>query len=349
MNEHGKDDRRLADFVVGQTESNLKRMKVAVVIPCYRVKDRVMSVLDAIPDGVDKIICVDDACPQGTGAHIKDTCKDKRVEVLTHGKNQGVGGAVVTGYQAALDAQMEVVVKLDGDGQMDPAIIPRFLTFLEAGEADYCKGNRFYRPATLTGMPASRIAGNAVLSFLTKLSSGYWQVFDPTNGYTAIHASALRLLPLESIDKTFFFESDMLFRLNVIRAVVRDIPMTARYGDENSNLKIHRVVAPFIGKHLRNFGKRIVYNYYLRDFNLASFEWPLGLALFSFGMVFGITQWIGGAIRDEFASAGTVMLAALPIIVGLQMLLSAFNFDIQNVPRTPLQRLLRDENPLPPS
>lgn len=349
MSEHGKEGRHLAEFVVGQTDANLKRMRVAVVIPCYRVRERIMAVLDAIPPLVDKIICVDDACPQSTGAHIKETCKDERVEVIVHDQNQGVGGAVITGYRTALEAQMDVVVKLDGDGQMDSAIIPRFLTFLEAGEADYCKGNRFYRPATLVGMPASRIAGNAALSFLTKLSSGYWQVFDPTNGYTAIHASALRLLPLEAIDKSFFFESDMLFRLNVVRAVVRDIPMTAHYGEEQSNLKIHRVVAPFFLKHMRNFGKRIVYNYYLRDFNLASFEWPLGLALFSFGMVFGITEWIGSAIRNEFASAGTVMLAALPIIVGLQMLLSAFNFDIQNVPRTPLQRLLRDDNPLPPS
>lgn len=331
---------------MSEYQEKLKTMKVAVVVPCYRVADRVLGVLAAIPSRVDRIFCVDDACPDGSGARIAESCADPRVRVLTHGQNQGVGGAMVTGYRAALEEEMDIVVKLDGDGQMDPALIPRFVTFLEAGEADYCKGNRFYRVATLTGMPWSRLIGNAVLSFLSKLSSGYWQIFDPTNGYTAIHAAALRLLPLESIDKGYFFESDMLFRLSTIRAVVRDIPMAAVYGGETSSLRIRKVVAPFIVKHVRNFLKRIGYNYYLRDFSLASLEWPIGAGLLLFGVVFGLVQWIGAAARDEFASAGTVMLAGLPVIVGLQMLLSAFNYDIQNTPRIPLQRLLRDENPI---
>lgn len=321
-------------------------LKVAAVVPCYRVADQVVDVLKAMPGRVDKIYCVDDACPEKSGDRIKAHCRDVRVQVLRHDTNRGVGGAVVTGYRAALADAMDIVVKIDGDGQMDPAIMPRFLAVLEAGEADYCKGNRFYRVATLEGMPRGRLVGNAVLSFLSKLSSGYWQIFDPTNGYTAIHAAALRLLPLEALDRGYFFESDMLFRLNTIRAVVRDVPMTAVYNDEISNLKVSQVVLPFFGKHVRNFAKRLVYNYYLRDFNLASVEWPLGLALLMFGTIFGASKWASVVAAGEVASAGTVMLAALPILVGIQMLLSAFNFDIQNVPRTPLQRLLRDENPI---
>jgi glycosyltransferase involved in cell wall biosynthesis len=331
---------------VNQSEERLKPLKVAVVIPCYRVADRVLDVLEAIPARVDRIFCVDDACPEKSGDRIAKGCKDARVTVFCHDKNQGVGGATITGYKAALEADMDVVVKIDGDGQMDPRLIPRFVAVLQAGEADYCKGNRFYRVATLTGMPKGRVVGNAVLSFLTKLSSGYWQVFDPTNGYTAIHAAALRLLPLEVIDRGYFFESDMLFRLNTIRAVVRDVPMTAAYKDETSNLKAGRLVLPFLAKNLRNLGKRLVYNYYVRDFNLASLEWPLGILLLGFGVIFGLSQWISVARSGQVASAGTVMLAALPVMVGIQMLLSAFNFDIQNVPRTPLQRLLRDENPI---
>lgn len=321
-------------------------LKVAVIIPCYRVRDQVLKVLHAIPEYVERIYCIDDACPENSGQIIEEKCADPRVQVIFHASNQGVGGATISGYQQALRDNIDVAIKIDGDGQMDPALIPRFLSLLEAGHADYCKGNRFYRPATLQGMPKRRIFGNAVLSFLTKLSSGYWNIIDPTNGYTAIHSSTLRLLPLESIDPRYFFESDMLFRLNTIRAVVRDIPMNAVYNDEPSSLKIRKIVAPFLAKNLRNFGKRIMYNYYLRDFNLASFEWPIGVCFLTFGTFFGAWQWISSAVNDQLASAGTVMLAALSIMVGLQMLLSAFNFDIQNVPKTPLQQLFRDEDQL---
>lgn len=331
---------------MSQSGEKLKLLKVAVVVPCYRVTEHVLGVLDAMPARVDRIFCVDDACPQKSGNKIEKECDDARVTVLRHDTNHGVGGAMITGYKAALEADMDIVVKIDGDGQMDPRIMPRFLAVLEAGDADYCKGNRFYRAATLAGMPKGRLFGNAILSFLTKLSSGYWQVFDPTNGYTAIHAAALRLLPLEMVDRGYFFESDMLFRLNTIRAVVRDVPMTAVYNDETSSLNIRRVVAPFTLKHMRNFGKRLIYNYYIRDFNLASLEWPLGIVLFGFGFIFGLDRWIAAAMSDNVATAGTVMLAALPVLVGTQMILSAFNFDIQNVPRIPLQRLLRDENPI---
>lgn len=321
-------------------------LKVAVIVPCYCVANNVLDVLAAMPERVDRIFCVDDACPEASGEKIEKNCKDRRVKVLRHTQNQGVGGAMITGYLAALAEDMEIVAKIDGDGQMDPKILQRFLAVLEAGEADYCKGNRFYRAATLKDMPRERLIGNAILSFLSKLSTGYWQIFDPTNGYTAIHAAALKLLPLETIDRGYFFESDMLFRLNTIRAVVRDIPMMAVYNGERSNLNVRRTVGPFLLKHMRNFSKRVIYNYYVRDFNLASIEMPIGVVLLLFGTVFGTTQWIESASRNVAASAGTVMLAALPIIVGFQLVLSAFNIDIQNAPRTPLQRLLRDENPI---
>ena len=251
---------------------------------------------------------------------------------------------MVTGYRAALADDMEIVVKIDGDGQMDPALLPAFVRLIESGEVDYCKGNRFYRAATLAGMPWPRLVGNAFLSFLTKLSSGYWGIFDPNNGYTAIHASALKLLPLEAIDKGYFFEADILCRLNIVRAVVRDIPMTAVYRDELSSLKIRKVLWTFLRRHGVNFCKRIAYNYYVRDFNIASIEAPIGLVALIFGVTFGSIHWVGSYVGEEYASAGTVMLAALPVIVGMQLLLSAFNYDIQNVPRTPLQTLFREEN-----
>lgn len=315
---------------------------IAVVIPCYRSRNAVLSVLQNIPAMVSSIYCIDDACPEETGRHIEAHCTDIRVKVLYHEANLGVGGAVITGYRQAIKDGADIIVKIDSDGQMDPALIPKFAGPIIAGAADYTKGNRFYSPATVKAMPTVRLLGNAALSFLTKLSSGYWQIFDPTNGFTAIHATVARLLPLERISADYFFESDMLFRLNTVRAVVMDIPHRAIYADETSNLKIKKIIPVFILRHLRNFMKRIVYNYFLRDFHAASLEWLLGPAMLVFSLIFGTTQWIASVDSGESASAGTVMLAALPLIIGLQLTLAALHFDIQNQPKTPIHKVAED-------
>lgn len=314
--------------------------KVAVVMPCYKSRRHCLGVLAAIPAEVAVIYCVDDGCPEHTGAHIIAHCGDPRVQVLTHDANQGVGGATITGYRQALADGATIVVKLDSDGQMDPAAIPQLIAPILDGRADYTKGNRFYSPASLEGMPAVRVFGNAVLSFLNKFSSGYWHIFDPTNGYTAIHGSVLALLPLDRIARGYFFESDMLFRLGTLRAVVWDIPQKSIYGDETSNLRILSVVGRFAVSHLRNSLKRIGYNYFLRDFHAASLEWILGPPLLLFGLVFGLVNWIENAMGGTATPFSTVMLAVLTFIVGLQLTLSALHFDIQNQPRTPLQGLL---------
>ncbi|MCG8404562.1 MAG: glycosyltransferase family 2 protein, partial [Phycisphaerales bacterium] len=211
---------------------------IAVVIPCYKARQTILGMLDAMPATVDRVFCVDDGCPDKTGLFIEQNVRDQRVAVLYNPSNQGVGGAVMTGYRAALADDVDIIVKVDADGQMDPALIPRFVEPIAAGLADYTKGNRFYHPEWLEGMPFVRLCGNAVLSILTKFSTGYWHLFDPTNGFTAIHAGALKLLPLDKIAKGFFFESDMLFRLNTIRAVAMDVPQKAVYGEEESHLKI---------------------------------------------------------------------------------------------------------------
>ena len=313
-------------------------LSIAVIMPCYKSAEHVLHVLGNIPDIVSAIYCVDDACPDKTGQHIKKESNDKRIQVLYHEKNQGVGGTVITGYRAALKNRADIIIKLDSDGQMDPALIPRFIQPIIDGQADYTKGNRFYTPEFLSGMPGIRILGNAGLSFLTKFSTGYWQIFDPTNGYTAIHADVLRLLPLDKISKNYFFESDMLFRLGTVRAVVMDIPQKAVYGNEKSNLKISKTLFTFTGAHLRNFLKRIVYNYFIRDFHVASLESVLGPLLLIFSIFFGVNAWVDSVQNQVTATAGTVMLAALPFIVGLQLTLSALHYDIQNQPKIPLHK-----------
>jgi len=317
---------------------------IAVVIPSYKVRNHVVDVISQIGPEVDCIYVVDDCCPDGSGDYVESNCADERIKVIRNSENLGVGGAVMNGYKAAIADGMEVIVKMDGDGQMDPALIPCFAAPIFQGEADYCKGNRFYDLEEIRAMPKARLFGNAVLSFMTKLSSGYWDLFDPTNGYTAIHRDVAKHLPFGKISNRYFFETDMLFRLNTLRAVVVDIPMDAKYGDEISNLKISRIAGDFLFKHIRNFNIRIFYNYYLRDMSLASIELPLGVFLFLFGITFGIYKWVGSVSVGLTSSAGTVMLAALPVILGLQFILAFLGYDIRSVPRRPLHRLKRNFN-----
>ncbi|EOL9004642.1 glycosyltransferase family 2 protein [Cronobacter turicensis] len=310
-------------------------MRVAVVIPSYKVKKHILNVIGKIGPTVQKIYVIDDCCPEGTGDYVLENNTDERVSVIKHEVNQGVGGAVMTGYHAAVNDGIDIVVKIDGDDQMEPALIPDFTAPIVAGEADYTKGNRFFNLDNISSMPKIRIFGNAVLSFMTKFSSGYWDIFDPTNGYTAIHADAIKHLPLNKISKRYFFESDILFRLNTLRAVVVDIPMDAKYEDEESNLKISKIIGDFLYKHGRNFFKRVFYNYYLRDMSIASIELPIGLFMLLFGVVTGSVNWIESIFSSIPTTSGTVMLSALPIILGLQLLLAFIGHDVSNMPKRP--------------
>jgi dolichol-phosphate mannosyltransferase len=311
---------------------------VAVVIPSYRVTRHILDVIAAIGPEVNRIYVIDDKCPDRSGQLVRDACQDTRVRVIEHAENQGVGGAVMTGYRAAIADDMDVIVKVDGDGQMDPALIPLFVAPILRGEADYAKGNRFFDLEQIGAMPPMRLFGNAVLSLMTKLSSGYWDLFDPTNGFTAIHADAARRLPFGKISNRYFFETDMLFRLNTLQAVVADVPMDASYGDEVSNLKISKIVTEFLAKHIRNFSKRIFYNYYLRNMSLASIELPLGLMLLTLGTVYGAVNWIESARAGIETPAGTVMLAGAPILMGMQLILAFLAYDIASVPKRPLHK-----------
>ncbi len=319
-------------------------MRIAVAIPCYRVTRHVLEVIAAIGPEVVAIYAVDDACPDHSGQFIETQQCDARVRVLYHPENRGVGGAIVTAYQAALADGMDIVVKIDGDGQMDPALLQLFVRPIEAGRADYTKGNRFYRPESVRDMPALRLFGNAVLSFVTKLSCGYWPIMDPTNGYTAIHASVLRELPLEKLENRYFFETDMLFRLNTLRAVVRDVPMDAVYADEQSHLKVTRILPEFLGKHASRLWRRYVYSYLVRDFNVGSIYSIFGVLLLAVGAVFGLSHWSNAAGAPP-ATSGTVMLAALPVFIGIQFLIAFLHYDVSNVPTEPMSTVLDAKKP----
>jgi glycosyltransferase involved in cell wall biosynthesis len=313
-------------------------LNLAVVIPCYKVKQHIAGVLEKIGPEVKKIYVVDDACPEETGNYVREFVRDKRVQLIFHPQNQGVGGAVISGYRAALSDGMDVIVKLDGDGQMDPILITTIAKPVLAADADYAKGNRFDSLENLFSMPKVRILGNAVLSLWSKISSGYWTVTDPTNGYTAIHRKALESVNLDKVRKSYFFESDMLFRLSIANCVVADVPMVAVYGTEKSNLKIGKVLFEFPWRHTINFLKRIFYRYYLREWSVGSFELPLGLILLLFGSWFGISSYLAASAAGVATTAGQVTGSAVALILGVQLLLSFLTYDVQSEPRIPRQR-----------
>ena len=177
---------------------------IAVVIPCYKTRKHILGVISKIGAEVFRIYVVDDCCPDNSGEFVLENCKDDRVYVIRNSKNLGVGGAVMVGYKAAIKDDADIIVKVDGDGQMDPSLIPDFVAPIQSGEADYTKGNRFFDLEVIRAMPKVRLFGNAVLSFMTKLSSGYWDLFDPTNGYIAIHVDVARHLPFEKISRRIF-------------------------------------------------------------------------------------------------------------------------------------------------
>ena len=324
---------------VGTLGVDVRSPAIAAVIPCYKVAAQVVDLVGRIGPEVSLIVAVDDACPQGSGKLLQEQCADPRLQVVFHEQNRGVGGAVMTGYRHAIARGADVIVKLDGDGQMDPALLPQFVAPVLAGEADYTKGNRFYDLRFISRMPKARLFGNAVLSFMAKFSTGYWDLFDPTNGYTAISARVAGLLPHDRISERYFFESDMLFRLGTFRAVVRDVPMDAAYGDEVSNLKIGHVLPEFLAKHTGNFMKRLFYGYFLRDVSVASLELVCGVVLLLFGTLYGGWHWWQSFSSGQPAATGVIMLAAMPVLIGLQLLLAFLAYDIASVPRHALGRV----------
>lgn len=315
-------------------------MKIAVIIPCYRVKKHIQSLLDQLLPFNYFIYVVDDKCPENTGVFVKENIHHPQLTILFNEFNLGVGGAVKTGFVQALKDDCDVFVKLDGDGQMNPSLIPELISSIISGEADFSKGNRFYNINTLIKMPTIRLIGNSALSFINKIVNGYWAIMDPTNGFIAINKTALLMLPLDKLDNRYFFESDLLFRLGTIRAVVEDFPMDAKYEDEKSGLNIRKILITFPPKYFTRFIKRIFYIYFLRDFNIGSLHLIFGIILTLFGLIYGGINWSTHVKEGISTPNGTIMIAVLPIILGFQLLLSFVNFDINNIPKKTLGKIL---------
>jgi len=309
-----------------------KNHRITAVIPAHNEGRHIAQVVKSVPEYVDHVVVVDD-CSVDETSEIALATKDERLIALKTPSNHGVGGATLIGYSKALEIESDIVVKMDGDGQMAPEYLLTLLNALIEEGYDYAKGNRFLAAESLVFMPRHRLFGNVVLTFMTKLASGYWNVFDPQNGYTAIKAEALRPLDFNSIHKRFFFENDMLVQLNLSNRRVKDVAIPARYGEEKSDLNPFKVSLTFPLLLLRRFFRRVYEKYVLRDFSPIALFFFAGLLLFSWGFLFGVYLWIETAITRLPTPTGTIMFSVLPLILGFQLLLQAIVLDIQQTPK----------------
>lgn len=307
---------------------------ISVVIPTYKANKHLQQVIEGLPAIIDHIIVVDDKCPQSSVEIARGMGKqDGRIVVISHEKNQGVGGAVVTGYKKALTLKCDIVIKMDSDDQMDPNYIPNLIKPIVEGRAGYAKGNRFIDFTALRSMPTFRLVGNSALSFMVKACSGYWNMMDPTNGYTAISRSELEKISLDKLSKRYFFESDMLIRLNIQNTVVKDVPIPARYGEEESSLSIRNIMWRFPILLLKGLTKRFILKYLIYDFNMASVYTLVGMPLLLWGIFYGLFKWIENTINQVATPTGTIMLSVLPLILGTQFIIAAINIDIDSTPK----------------
>lgn len=306
-------------------------LTLALVLPAHNEAVHIGAVLRSLPAWVDRVIVVDDASTDGT-ANAASAVGDPRVRVVSHDTNRGVGAAMRTGYFAALEEGFDLVGKMDADGQMLASELERLVEPFALGMAEYTKGNRFYFPGGTAGMPVHRGFGNTALTFMSKLASGYWHVYDSQCGFTVVRAEFLRLMDLDRLPDGYFFENAMLIGLNALNARVIDVPTSTVYGSENSGVSIGRVLVSFPPKLLSGGVRRFWRKHLVTDFGPIGALTILGMLATVFGAIFGGYHWWLSAETGVPASIGTVMLAVLPLMLGIQLLVQAFAFSVAASP-----------------
>ncbi len=314
---------------------SFKDKQIAIVIPYYNASKQIIQVIEKVPHFIDAVVIVNDNSSEKLPEEdIKNSLKTQTVIIINNSKNLGVGGATKKGFEFAIEQNFDIVVKVDADNQMDLSYLPKLIEPLVDSDFDMSKGNRFKDLKALKKMPFVRRFGNLALSFLTKMATGYWNNFDPTNGYFALNCKTLKAIELDKLSNRYYFETSLIAELYFLKAKINDIAMPAIYGDEKSNMKVWLMPFVFLKKLTVTFIKRILKNYFLYDFNIASIYILLGIPLFLFGVVFGVLEWIYYSNQNIFAPTGTIMIVTLSIILGFQLLLQAIHFDIVNAPKS---------------
>jgi glycosyltransferase involved in cell wall biosynthesis len=302
--------------------------RVAVVVPAYDEERLVGETLRGIPDFVDRIYVVDDASHDATAARAGEV-GDQRVEVIRHERNAGVGAAIVSGYRRALEEGMEVTCVMAADNQMDPVELPDLAGPVARGEVEYAKANRLFSGEAWKVIPRTRYLGNAVLSLLTKIASGYWHVADSQAGYTAISRDALGRLDLDRVYQGYGFPNDMLVHLNVQNARVRDLPSRPIYDvGEQSGIRLRRVVPRISWLLFKGFWWRMAQKYVIRDFHPLVFFYAFGVLMTVAGLTLGVLEVVLRLLGNEITPA-TIVLVAVLLIAGLQLTLFAMWFDME--------------------
>jgi glycosyltransferase involved in cell wall biosynthesis len=302
--------------------------RVAVVVPAYDEERLVGETIRGIPAFVDRIFVVDDASGDGT-ANATEAVGDARVEVLRHEHNAGVGAAIATGYRRAREEAIDVTCVMAADNQMDPAELEALVAPVAQGEVEYAKANRLVSGEAWTVIPRTRYLGNAVLSLLTKIASGYWHVADSQAGYTAVSLEALRRLDLDALYPRYGFPNDMLVHLNVQNARVRDVPSRPIYDvGERSGIKLPSVVPRISWLLFKGFWWRMGQKYVIRDFHPLVFFYAFGALMLAVGFVLGLIELIL-RIAGNAITPATIVLVAVLLIAGLQMTLFAMWFDME--------------------
>jgi glycosyltransferase involved in cell wall biosynthesis len=289
-------------------------------------------VVRTLPAFVDDVVLVDDASPDGLESALLDL-ERPGLHVVRRSVNGGVGAAVVDGFRKATSLNADIIVKMDGDGQMDPAHLARLLLPIIRRQADLTKGNRFMHRWTLRGMPAPRLLGNVALSFMAKMASGYWHLFDPTNGYIALRRQLVEVLAFHRLAPRYFFEISLLSEAYLAGAVAKDVGMPALYADEKSSLSIARVLLQFPALLFRTACRRVIIRYFLWDFTPVALFLVFGLALLTFGVTFGGWHWATNYSQGVPTPTGTIVLSMACLFLGFELVLQALVMDIINVPR----------------
>ena len=321
---------------------------VAVVIPCYQVEDQIRTVIESLPEWVTYIVAVNDASTDRTAEILRSLeVEEPRLKVLQHEVNQGVGGAMITGFKEALRIKADFIIKMDGDEQMRADDLGGLLAPLLDGRADFAKGNRFRNPYELARMPRVRLVGNIILTFLTKAASGCWHVVDVQNGFIAVTREVLAAIPLDRLERDYCFENSLLAHAATQSAAIIDVPIPAVYGNEVSNLKISRVLVTFPPKLVYLLFARLLMRHVVHDLSTVAIYVSAGIPLLLFGVTFGGINWWRSSVTGVPATTGTVVLALLTFLLGFILLLQAIDHDIRSAPRprSPLREITDQQVP----